>query len=49
LRWSPPEFWAATLTEFMIAVDFWCDVNGVKKQDGIMSRHRLEELKAKYG
>ncbi|WP_407122748.1 phage tail assembly chaperone [Bradyrhizobium sp. STM 3561] len=50
MRWSPSEFWASTLTEFMVAVEFWCDANGVKKSDGeTLSRERLEELKAKYG
>jgi hypothetical protein len=49
LRWSPAEFWAASLTEFIAALDFWCEVNGVKESGDAPSRARVEELKAKYG
>ena len=40
-------FWASTLTEFLVALEFWCDVNEVKKHDA-PSRERLEQLKRQH-
>jgi hypothetical protein len=49
LGWKPGDFWSATLTEFFVALDFWAEVNGLKRRIDAPTRERLEELKRKYG
>lgn len=48
LGWTPPVFWAATLTEYTFAIDGWNDANGVNKTEA-PSEAAMAELLAKYG
>jgi len=48
LRWTPSEFWASTLTEFMAACDGVAEANGTKPDVPAPSRAELDELMAKY-
>ncbi|KAB2762964.1 phage tail assembly chaperone [Brucella anthropi] len=48
LRWTPETFWRSTLTELVIAIDGYCDANGIKKDTG-PTKAQMNELLAKYG
>ncbi|WP_075640254.1 phage tail assembly chaperone [Rhizobium oryziradicis] len=49
LGWKPKHFWAATLTEFLSAVDGWGVANGVQPKLAPPSDDELEKLAMRYG
>lgn len=49
LHWTPDVFWRSTLTEYMMAIDGFNDVNGGGKQDKGPSDEAMAALLAKYG
>ena len=49
LKWTPPVFWAATLSEFMDAIEGLNEANGGEQTDEPPSADDLDDLVAKYG
>jgi hypothetical protein len=49
LKWTPTVFWAATLTEFLDAIEGLNEANGGKKADEAPSEEALDDLVARYG
>ncbi|AZO54863.1 phage tail assembly chaperone [Mesorhizobium sp. M8A.F.Ca.ET.202.01.1.1] len=49
LQWTPETFWRSTLTEYMLAIDGFNELNDGGKRDNGPSDDDLATLLAKYG
>jgi len=49
LRWSPTEFWASTLSEFVAAYDGFLEANGSGPEIVPPSDDEMAALLARYG
>ncbi|TPJ86960.1 phage tail assembly chaperone [Mesorhizobium sp. B2-5-12] len=49
LQWSPETFWRSTITEYMLAIEGFNDLNGDGKKDEGPSDDDMSDLVARYG